>query len=790
MSYSFKLWSHPGKLLKDHISNVYQNGCLIYEQLSLDSEIQTLLDLCLLLHDFGKSSIFFQKYIHAIDDLDKEKISESEFGQIKYELGKRKNHARISAIWTFIAIDQKFNNPLYSLVGFVTVLRHHGNLTNLEDMLTFSNNDFDLFKEISQNIDYEEYQQILKLNGYAVDDFDHQIFKEYLDIFFNSRHFRREWKKKIIEDLNSDIFYQISLLFSILLSADKGECIFDGIVYQRKNKKLPSGIVDHYKSEIFKDAKEDELNTLRNKVYNSVNKQILKISSEDHFLSINVPTGLGKTLTVLNAVLKVMEKRSDLTKTIYCLPFTSVIDQNAQVIEEILLQNGLENDSENLLINHHLAEIKYKTSEGEIDNNESEFLVTQFESNINVTTFYQLLYGLYTGRNNEIKKFHSFANSVIILDEVQSIPSKYWPLIKDTFSQIAVKLNITFVFVTATLPMIFSEEKGEITELVENKESIFQSVDRINLNSSLLKTPLTEEEFVEILEGDINANPEKGFLVILNTIKASKNIFNKLRDVRSNLIYLSTNIPPIERLRRIQKIKEAKVPYIIISTQLVEAGVDIDLDVVYRDIAPLDSIFQSAGRCNRNAENGKGEVKVFSLLDCKGKRYASYIYSQADLDTTREILTQKKMFVESDFFELGKDYFKTIIKIPKDKSSFILDEMEKLNYANAFDPKVHKQAFELIDQRATFPAYIAFEDEAIQLLDEYAETVGSDFDSPFDKKRAVKNILKKLSKYAVSIPEKYAFNAEQTYYVISDEQQDFAYDPETGVEYENGVMIL
>ncbi len=789
MSYSFKLWSHPEKLLKNHTSYVYKNGCILYEKLKLNQKDKILIDLCLLLHDFGKASIFFQNYIKAIDQFGKNEISEDEFAQIKYDLGKLKNHSRISAVWAFIVIEQHLKDPVYSLIGFITVLRHHGNFSNLSEMLEFSRDEIDMLKKISLETDYEEVHQILNLNGYSISNFTHSHFELYLENFFNTRHFRRKWKKEILRQLTSKTFYKTSLVFSILLAADKGECIFDGIIYQRENKSLKSNLVDFYKSEKFSEAKTDKLNNLRNLVYDSVNEQVSKISDNDKFLSINVPTGIGKTLTAFNAALKLKNSREDLEKVIYCLPFTSVIDQNAQVIEDILKINGLEENSENLLVNHHLAELSYKTKT-DIDDNRSEYLITQFESNINITTFYQLLHGIYTGKNNEIKKLHSFANSIIILDEVQSIPSKYWPLVKKTFTEIAYKLNITFIFVTATLPMIFSEKRGEIKELVKNKKSIFEAVDRIRLDSTLLNEPIHEEEFLEIVDNDIITNPHKSFLIILNTIKASKNIYQGLRYRHANLIYLSTNIPPIERLRRIKKIKDSEVPQIVVSTQLVEAGVDIDLDVVYRDLAPLDSIFQSAGRCNRNAGENKGVVKIFSLLNDKGKRYSSYIYSQADLDTTRDLLKEKNTFKESDFFGLGNMYFERVANTSNtDDSTFILKEMKKLNYANAFDPKVHDQAFELIKQLPTFPAYIIYEDEAKALLKKYFETIDRKFESPFDKKREIKNVLKKLSMYAVSVPEKYAFDKSR-YYVISDEQQDFLYDQDTGIEYESNKGIF
>lgn len=792
MLYSFKCWSHPEKLLKDHVGNVYENGIHIAEKLQLDEKLRKVLEVALLLHDVGKASSYFQSYIRAIDKFEKGKISREEFGSIKYNLKRKQQHAAISALWTFLIIDELFNDPALTYMGYVIVLKHHGHLGNFDEFIKFDSSRAELMKDINQEIDYEELNKLIALKSALPFSLSFERMDTAISNYFDSRKFRRRWKKSVNEITEIDLSLNISLLFSILLSADKGECIFNGVIYSKKSEKLSSHLVDFYKKETFKDAKQDQLNKLRNQVYDSVNDQILK-ASDERFLSINVPTGIGKTLTVLNASLKLLEQRRDLEKIIYCLPFTSVIDQNAEVVETILDVNGIDNNSENLLVNHHLAELNYepKDKEGEIDDNRGEFLITQFESNINVTTFYQLLHGMYTARNNEIKKLHSFANSIIILDEVQSIPSKYWPLVKETFKKVADQLNITFIFVTATLPMIFSEEKGEIKELVENKKSIFESVDRIRLDTTLLNESLTEEEFTEILEKDIEDHPEKSFLIILNTIKSSKNVYQYLRDYHSNLIYLSTNIPPIERLRRIQKIKSSIEPQIVVSTQLVEAGVDIDLDVVYRDIAPLDSIFQSAGRCNRNAGEHKGTVKIISLLDDNHKHFGSYIYSQADLDSTKELLKEKHTFGESEFFELGNSYFKRVSQISNtDDSDFILNELSQLNYANAFDRKVHDQAFELIEKRITFPAYVAFEREAQELIDLYKETIELEFDSPFDKKREIRKILKKLSKYSISVPEKYAYKDDTFYYVISDKQQDYYYDSETGIDFESNQGLI
>jgi CRISPR-associated endonuclease/helicase Cas3 len=256
--------------------------------------------------------------------------------------------------------------------------------------------------------------------------------------------------------------------------------------------------------------------------------------------------------------------------------------------------------------------------------------------------------------------------------------------------------------------------------------------------------------------------------------------------IDAELLYLSTNIPPVERLRRIQKIKEhaSARPLIVVSTQLVEAGVDIDMDIVYRDIAPLDSIFQSAGRCNRNAAKGRGEVRLMSLSNKRGRLFGNFIYGSNDLFITRKLLSEKSSYAEADFFGLGKAYFSRIKNM--DDSRHILDAMGKLNYRTAFDKESSEQAFELIEDRPSYPAYILFEEEAQKYMEEYHHIAAQIYDDPYQKKRDVRRILRKLSQYAVSVPEKYAYKQDDSsFYIISEDDHDFTYDFETGIAFED-----
>ncbi|TAE32853.1 MAG: CRISPR-associated helicase Cas3' [Candidatus Kapaibacterium sp.] len=781
---TFSLLSHPHKLLSDHVTNVLENARTLYAQLPISDDTKRLIDICCLFHDIGKASTFFQEYIRDTDNFPTEKH-------------KYKNHATISAIMAFgITIEQGFDEKS-AFFAYLCVLRHHGALNNYQAMLPTTKIDVKIHSEINQAINYAEYATILEKCGYA-----------HLTRLCNAEFCKKNINFLILSfepddvAITSDDFYTLSIMFSVLLSADKGECIFDGKVRERSVKSLATNLVDVYKKKKFGTVYQG-LDATRQDVYESVARNIIT-HKDKHFLSINVPTGIGKTLTVLNGALQMLSKRSDLAKIIYCLPFTSVIDQNAAVFEDVLKTSGIEPTSEHLLVNHHLSELRYTTSDdelgkAELEANQAEYLITSFDAMLNVTTFYQFLHGVFTGQNRDIRKLNSFANSVVILDEVQSIPVKYWKLIRETFKQLATRLNITFILVTATMPLIFDESEGEITELVDDKPSIFAKMNRIRLDTSLLRSPMTIQQFADVLQNDIEKESTKSRLVILNTIDASKELYKLLKERGyTNLLYLSTNLPPRVRLARIRCIKRARKPYIVISTQLVEAGVDIDLDVVYRDMATLDSIFQACGRCNRNAGEGKqGLVRLLSLVNANqnNKPFASYVYDDFDVNKTREVLQMQDVFEESEFFALANRYFTLLgderMGKSQGASDSILQAMAQLRYEDAFVPsKQNPQAFQLIEEENKLPVFVMLTDKAQKLHDEYRELIKKASEASgeehFAIKHSIKSCQRKMAEYIVNIRprdgEKLSEN--QSFFVIADYRKDFQYDPETGVNRE------
>jgi len=708
ISSSFNLKSHPDKCLHDHLKIVGENSRRIVickegiKDKELLSEISYLIGIS---HDFAKSTTYFQKYLKT---------------GIKTE---KAYHGKLSSIFGYYLIkkylDSRNVSGNISLLAWLVIMKHHGDINDLigtqgelEKL-----DDLDIEKEQIKDIKQNYFNEV------------NVIYKELSPIEINLEDFFREFVNicdeikekgdKIVLESNIKNYFLILFLYSILLDADKLDASgikLNKIEEERKKWiSIPVDLVDCYKKERFASARE-EINIVRNESYNEVItnlKEIEKNIKNERIFSIELPTGCGKTLTSLSFALKLREsvksKFSFVPKIIYSLPFLSIIDQNADVFSEVLAEYAgivnwkelfemkekekrkkLEEVPNSLLLkHHHLMDIKYVTKdlrdveELERDPSKSLLMIEGWHSEIVITTFVQFFHSLITNRNKAARKFHNLTNSIIILDEVQSIPYEYWLLVREALKHLAYDYNSWIILMTATQPFIFQE--NEIIPLIKDKNKYFERFNRVNY---LINTDeINFDEFkhnllVDILKNDQNVG------IVVNTISASKDLYKFLRDelkkkygepkinIESDgikgvanfdnlvLIDLSTHILPIHRKERIEYIKDNESKRkIIITTQLIEAGVDIDLDVIYRDIAPFDCIIQTGGRCNRNNKKNEGLVKVLYLKG-NGKRAFSSIYDSTLIGITKEIFEslRNRQIEEKEIYDLMQKYFKKVLK--------------------------------------------------------------------------------------------------------------------------------
>ncbi|HPY71998.1 MAG TPA: CRISPR-associated helicase Cas3', partial [Methanothrix sp.] len=768
-SYSFKLKSHPDKRLVDHLQRVGDLSRKTIADRSLNIDDADLLgDAAYLIgitHDLGKATGFFQEYINEKDETKKKSLKSKD----------TTHHGLLSAFFTYAVIKEYLRNtgcnggladflPLFS---FLAVKRHHGNLLNAMDEIKDIDADKDkIFKVAEEQINSidsigrAEISEILasllekgNINlGINLTNIINYILQE------SATEIGRK-EKRFVRRLSegNDLYpYFISqFLYSALLDADKTDAGLEGAHLDRLD--LSSKLVDEYRDLKGFSSNKNNINDLRNQIYEDAIESIMAWNLDDRILSLNVPTGTGKTLAALSLSLKLRvrleNERRIKPRIIYALPFLSIIDQNYKVFDEVVAKENSK-DSRLLLKHHHLAEVKYKTSENEYDVDKSLLLLEGWNSEIIVTTFWQLFNTLFSNKNKQLRKFNKLVNSIIILDEVQAVPHQYWQLIRDSLNMLCEKFNSYVVFITATQPLIFDEAEGEIKEVAKRKEEYFRGLDRIQLFPRVDRA-LTLDDFKAFLKNDLTENPGKDFLIVLNTIGSAQDVYRFVKGLElgdTECFFLSTNVIPKMRLERIDQIKEKNTKRrrkVIVSTQLIEAGVDIDADVVYRDFAPLDSINQVAGRCNRNSAKGeKGIVNIFILIDDK-KEFYKYIYDPFLISKTLDILKPIEGTInESEFLDLNDKYFKAVKRGMGDKES-----KDSLECIAGLAFKDLSESFKLIEE--DYPrvnVFIEQDGDAVEIWKRYKE-MQSENDHLERSKKYLK-IKKQLSEYIISVPER------------------------------------
>lgn len=814
-----ELISHPDRTLRAHLGacNAISERILVgkYVTNSFFSlpDIDQWRKLLVYFHDFGKATDFFQAKI--IDVTEQEKVAEfydQEVIDYIQDFRKKKQavtaelmrlddaldrHAELGAYWLFAQFSHP--DPMVEYVLLRVIRRHHGHLSNFDALKDSRKPQITLSDELAERMDvqishynFDGYNSILAEHGWQVNP------DEWLGI---RKRFKRH---STVDDIKYELkgqktlryFFLQHYLFSLLLSADKGDMMlrmepgrYDVL---KANRIVPVSILADYRSRSFGASKPKPIDLLREEAFQRVTTNI-NLFPDQHFYSITLPTGFGKTLAAYQTAFLLQTHYKNQTDgttphIIYCLPFTSVIDQNAQILQEIF--DGQDEDENEVKadwinVHHYLSAFNERYDEAELTDSEGEYLAEGWEQEVIVTTFVQLLESLFTNRNRALRKFHNMTNAVIVLDEVQAIPPKYYRAVEAAFRGMATYFGTRFVLVTATQPILFADEVVELTdptpERIETKR-YFAAFPRITLDQSLLTAnaygAMDFADIRDIMQADIDKHPEKSFLLICNTIAYSQELF---RFINSNnpdtpVIYLSSSVLPRRRRQLIKLIRrniKREVRQIVVSTQVVEAGVDIDLDVVYRDWSPMDSINQSAGRCNRNGVRGKGIVKLFH----SGK--AGRIYHSVQLSKTREVLeAYGNQIDESEFYEINQSYaqkMRDAVAEPSQDSDQLIEAMQELRLEDVAD------LFKLIqDDQQAYNVFIPYSGLAEKVWGRYKKTWR--IKDTFERKRAVKKLTPQLLPYVTRFPKnQYSPDAkDKDKFIIYEPNWQNDYDLESG----------
>lgn len=512
-----------------------------------------------------------------------------------------------------------------------------------------------------------------------------------------------------------EVYYDLKMLNSALVDADHQDT--SNFYSKYKNKKpISIDIVELeniFQEKYNKFASDDtEINKQRFQLY----QDCLKAAETDHsFYVLPAPTGAGKTLSSLAFSLK-KATLSKKDRLIFALPYTSIIEQTAQIYQNIYA------DIQNSVLEHHSAVIDDESIHKNIWRNKTS---ENWDCPIIVTTVVQFFESLFSNKPSKNKKLHNIVNSVIVLDEAQLLPLIYMKPIMEALKTLAKQYNCTIVICTATPPYLNNNKSWSLNEppycIVQNVSKMFDTFKRVNF--------FYDRDAYKLDDLADKLSNYGSILCIVNKRKTAQVLVNKIK--KDYVYHLSTTMYPKHRSEVINKIKDRlknNLPVILIATSCVECGVDFDFPNVYRELAPLPSIIQAAGRCNRNGKSNVGDVNVFQIE----KETIFDPILRTGIEITKDILNKNILDLES--IENSEEYFKELFKIydaDLDKKN-ILADFKTLSFENINDK------FQIIEQNTV--SIVLQTTESIEIIENIKNGLITGMD-----------INRKLSPYSISI---------------------------------------
>lgn len=597
--------------LLDHLNEVGELASIFAEKINVGNAGR----LIGLLHDFGKFSQQFQAYLKSATGLvNPDEDDYIEFSEMKGKIDHSTAGAQL--IWQKLHAWGKPGH-LVSQILSLCIASHHSGLINCLD--PDGTNTF--LKRMEKPDDKSYYSECLQNMPKALrDQIECCINKQFMaDIVGQLEKFKFGHDNSphsfLILAFNLGFFTRF--LFSCLIDADRINSA-DFEVPENANhrvNKAPDWRIAIIRAEnYFYGLKGDKpIDVIRREISNNC---LRRASDETGVYSLTVPTGGGKTYASLRFALHHAEKHK-LDRIIYIIPYTSIIEQNAEAIRKIVEH---ETDDRPWVLEHH------SNLEPEQQTWHSKLVSDNWDSPIVLTTMVQFLEVLFAGGTRGARRMHQLANSILIFDEIQTLPVNCTHLFCNAINYLTDHCYSTAVMCTATQPLLNAlkaPEKGQLNipdgnELVTNVAKLFESLKRVRLDSKIKPGGWSVEEISVLVFAEYH---QKGnCLVIVNTKDWAANLYQKLlpRIRAGELFYLSTNLCPRHRkamLTRIKRRLDKGWPVLCVSTQLIEAGVDIDFASVIRFLAGLDSIAQASGRCNRNGLRENSVVYIVNPKD-------------------------------------------------------------------------------------------------------------------------------------------------------------------------------
>jgi CRISPR-associated helicase cas3 len=685
--------SHPQKLLREHIEEM-----LSFASNDLEKDV-------ILFHDIAKAKEPFQRFIRDTS--------------LKVD---NKEHSLLSGYYFLLNSE---HSDLDTCFGLLAILSHHGNIKNF-DVLVKNDNELYLARNFEKSKEFAFWDEVGE-RARSIDIYSN-IEVGYDDFMSKATKMAREIRLMTRRKFEYEDFIKFKSLYSSLLYADKFEAIFDK--GKEQGRAIPLKELEEYMTKL---PFNEKRNAFREYVLNN-------FDANYKLFTLTAPTGYGKTLTALNFALKFGRER-----IIYALPFTSIIDQTYDIVSDIYKDNKV------LVIKAHhkttVDDVEDKNNDNEDDMSEDryskiKFLRESFSGDINITTLYQLVFAIFGNKNRDNIKFNQLKDSVVIVDEFQAVPYTFRKDFIELCRIISKTLNTIFIFMSATMPYI--ENREDFKEL--SNLDYFEQQDRYEIK--WLELGNEDEREANLIAKVKEEAKSKNTLLVVNTIAKAQELYLRFRsDFRTfclnGYMYDKQKRDVIEKVKTLMNNGE-KV--LLVSTQSIEAGVDLDFDVGFREVSPISSIIQTAGRVNRHFGDKKGALYIFDSVS----KYEEAIYKDLQRITNNIIplFKEKGSVSEKETLTFVEKYFNKIHELLE--KSLIQDEINKLAFANINN---------MIDQKMS-------EDYKVGIIIEPSDGFIKDFEAElfeinnnkelekFNQIAKIKDHVKILSKYSVNIGKK------------------------------------
>ncbi len=556
-----------------------------------------------LLHDFGKYSKAFQDRIATAEgklNPDEEVVDSSD------PKGRKPDHSTAGAQMAWETL--KDRDPMSMFLAQVIALCVASHHSGLMDCLTPDGEDKFSMRMAKESMKSHQDEARRKADGEIVDRIAPLIdssqclndLKQQLERLLQGEDSRevREFHVGLL----------VRFVFSALIDADRLSAA--GRTYKNNDPQWNLLIerMEKYVSGI-------EQQTWIDEIRSEVSNACRGFASRDKGLyQLTVPTGGAKTLSSLRFGLH-HTAHHEMDRIIYVVPYTTIIDQNAAVVRGVL-EDTIHTNNYPVVLEHH------SNLTPEKETWQSKLLAENWDATVIFTTTVQFLEALFAGGTRGARRMHQLANAVIIFDEIQTLPIQTVHLFNNAVNFLVKGCGSTVVFCTATQPLLHDVDtsKGaarlaDKPEMAPRPNELFSDLHRVDVLDERKNGGWEEIEIAELI---CNEAKETGSaLAIVNTKAAARSLYNLCKEQIDSVFHLSTNMCPAHRIKILDDIKEKinpenpnPEPTICISTQLIEAGVDIDFASVVRYLAGLDSIAQAAGRCNRNGRRPPGKIFI------------------------------------------------------------------------------------------------------------------------------------------------------------------------------------